>query len=131
MVAKSVSSRKQKGYGFQKKVAEQIRNTFGLEERDIVSTPSSVKGEDLLLSNKAIECFPFAVEAKRQEKLNIWEALKQSEVNATIMKVKHQTYFAPLLVFKRNRSKTYVCLEFNDFLDIVKGCEWLKEGEKE
>lgn len=119
MVATSVRARKQKGYDFQKQIAERLREKFGLEERDIVSTPSSVKGEDLLLSNKAIECFPYGVEVKRQEKLNIWESLKQADINANIMKKKHKTVFKPLLVFKRNRSKAYVCLEFDDFLELL------------
>ena len=55
---------------------------------------------------------PFAFECKNQEKLNIWESLKQAESNSQKGK--------PVLVFKRNRSKTYAVLEIQDFIDLIK-----------
>jgi hypothetical protein len=119
IMAKTVRSRKQKGSKFQKEVAEIIRNKYNLEERDVVSTPSSVFGEDILLSNTALELFPYGVEVKCQEKISIWESLKQAETNAQKMKEKYKKDITPLLVFKRNRSKTYVCLEFDDFLKLI------------
>ena len=49
---------------------------------------------------------------QNQEKINIWESLKQSEENSGD--------YPPVLVFKRNRSKTYVVLEIEDFIDLIK-----------
>ena len=46
-----------------------------------------------------------------QEKLNIWDSLKQAESNAG----KH----TPLLVFKRNRSKIYATIEFERLLELL------------
>ena len=36
-------------------------------------------GEDILLSPAARKLFPFSVECKNQEKLNIWSSLEQAE----------------------------------------------------
>jgi len=82
-----------------------------LSEKDVVSTPMGVSGADVQLSEKASTIFPFSVEAKNQEKLNIWSAIKEAEGgNRDLM---------PLLVFKRNGTKTYCCLEIEDFFKIL------------
>ena len=69
-------------------------------------------GEDILLSPAARKLFPFSVECKAQEKLNIWSSLEQAEENAQKGK--------PVLVFKRNRSKTYAVLQIEDFIELIK-----------
>jgi len=51
------------------------------------------------------------VECKNQEKLNIWSSLQQAEDNAG----EH----IPLVVFKRNRSKTYVAFELDKLMEIL------------
>lgn len=53
------------------------------------------------------------IEAKAVEKLNLWNALAQSERDAGDNEI-------PIVVFKRNRSKDYVALQFEDFLKIFK-----------
>ena len=63
--------------------------------------------------NRARELFPFGIECKAQETLNIWQALEQARINAEKEKL------MPLLVFKRNRSDIYVCLRLADFLGMV------------
>ena len=68
-------------------------------------------GEDILLSPAARRLFPFSVECKNQEKLNIWSALEQREDNSN--------NHIPLVVFKRNRSKTYAVLEFDSLLKLL------------
>ena len=40
------------------------------------------QGEDILLSAQAIKHFPYSVEAKNQESIQIWKAIKQAEENA-------------------------------------------------
>ena len=113
MIATTVSSRKQKGRKLQQEVRDKILTTFEeLSERDVRSTPMGVSGADLMLSEKAFELFPYSVEVKNQEKLNIWASLKQAESDARDGK--------PLLIFKRNRSKIYCALELNDFLELLR-----------
>jgi len=68
-------------------------------------------GEDILLSPAARKLFPFSVECKNQEKINIWSSLEQAETNSG----KH----TPLLVFKRNRSKTYAVLQLDDLMRLL------------
>lgn len=111
MTATSTRARKTKGFQFQKQLAEIIRTVFGLEERDVVSTPSSVSGVDILLSKKAKEVFPFSVESKRQESTKIWEWIKQAEQN--------RGDGIPLVVFKKNHSDIYCCLSLNDLLGLL------------
>jgi len=68
-------------------------------------------GEDILLSPAARKLFPFSVECKAQESLNIWSALEQAEENSN--------GHIPLLIFKRNRTKTYAVLEFDKLLELL------------
>ena len=105
-------SAKSKGRRLQQEVRDLILETFNeLEKDDVRSTSMGASGEDLLLSPAARKLFPFATECKNQEKLNIWSSLEQAETNAG----KH----IPLLIFKRNRSKTYAVLEFGKLLELL------------
>lgn len=53
------------------------------------------------------------IEAKAVEKLNLWNALAQSERDAGEDEI-------PIVVFKRNRSKVYAVLEFDELIEIIK-----------
>ena len=106
-------SAKNKGKRLQNDVRDLILETFKeLEPDDVRSTTMGDSGEDILLSPAARKLFPFSVECKNQEKLNIWSSLEQAEENA-------QSH-TPVLIFKRNRSKTYAVLEIKDFIDLIK-----------
>ena len=105
-------SAKNKGKRLQNDVRDLILETFTeLEPDDVRSTTMGDSGEDILLSPAARTLFPFSVECKNQEKLNIWSSLEQAEENAG--------NHIPLLVFKRNRSKTYISMEINDLIKIL------------
>jgi hypothetical protein len=94
-------SAKNKGKRLQNDVRDLILETFKeLEPDDVRST---TMGDSKL--------FPFSVECKNQEKLNIWSSLQQAEDNAG----EH----IPLVVFKRNRSKTYVAFELDKLMEIL------------
>ena len=68
-------------------------------------------GEDIILSPAARDLIPYSFECKNQERLNIWESLSQAEDNSGD--------YTPILVFKRNRSDTYVTLELEEFLNLI------------
>ena len=105
-------SAKNKGKRLQNKVRDLILEKFNtLEPDDVRSITMGDSGEDILLSPAARRKFPFSVECKNQEKLNIWSSLEQAETNSG----KH----IPLLVFKRNRTKMYAVLEFDKLLEII------------
>jgi len=106
-------SRKNKGKRLQNSVRDILLETFQqLEEDDIRSAVMGESGEDLKLSPAARKLIPYSFECKNQEKLNIWSSLEQAEENADKGK--------PVLIFKRNRSKTYAVLELEDFVELIK-----------
>jgi|TARA_B100000508_G_scaffold134850_1_gene125996 hypothetical protein len=105
-------SAKNKGKRLQNQVRDLILEKFQqLEDDDVRSTTMGDSGEDVLLSPAARKLFPFSVECKNQEKLNIWSSLEQAETNAG----KHM----PLLIFKRNRSKIYATLQLDDLMRLL------------
>ncbi len=107
------SSAKAKGRRLAKAVADMLLETFiGLESDDVVVTSSGATGEDLRLSPLARRKFPFSVECKNQEKINIWESIKQAESNAGA--------HTPLLIFSRNHSKVFCVIQFDAFLKMFK-----------
>jgi len=110
----TVQSRKSKGRRLQQYLRDIILENFpNLEPDDVRSTPMGSSGTDLMMSPKAQKVFPFAPECKNQESLSIWAALKQAEKNSTDKLI-------PLLIFKRNNTKTYAVLELKKLIEILK-----------
>ena len=106
------SSAKAKGRRLQQKVRDLLLETFTeLEPDDIRSTSMGVSGEDLQLSPAARKLIPFAIECKNQEKINVWDSLKQAEENSGD--------YDPVLIFKRNRSKTYAVINIEKFIELI------------
>jgi len=113
MTAKTVASRKAKGRNAAKALREALLEAIPhLEPGDIAVTPSGVTGPDLYLSPKAQKALPFTFEVKNQEKLNFWDAIKQSEGHPTDDK-------KPVLVFKRNNQPLRVLISLELFLSLV------------
>lgn len=112
-MASTVQSRKSKGRRLQQLVVSEILKIFPLlTERDVKSQPMGVTGSDVVLSEAAATAFPYSVECKNTEKLNIWSALEQSESeNRTL---------TPVVIFKRNRSKVYITMELDKFMKLLK-----------
>ena len=91
--------------------------TETLETNDIESQVMGMSGEDIVLSPAAKRVIPYSFECKNQERLNLWSSLEQAESNCEDRQ--------PVLVFKRNRSKIYVAIEFDHFIELID--EKLKE----
>lgn len=109
------SSAKAKGRRCAQEVKELLHKACSaLSPGDIVVTPSGVTGPDLHLSPAAKQVYPWAIECKNVESLNVWKALDQA--------VSHQQggEEVPLLFFRRNRSKLYVALEAEHFMRLVR-----------
>ena len=70
-----------------------------------------MSGEDIVLSPAAKKVIPYSFECKNQERLNLWKSLEQAESNSEDRN--------PVLIFKKNRSKVYVALEFDHFIDMI------------
>ena len=105
-------SAKAKGRRLQNKIRDLLLEEFKeLEPDDIRTAIMGETGEDIKLSPAARRKIPYSFECKNQEKINIWESLNQAEANSGD--------YPPVLIFKRNRSKTYVTLELEDFLKLI------------
>lgn len=88
----------------------------GLALGDFIITSSGEAGPDIKLSPLAQQAYPFAIECKNVEKLNIWEALKQAESHIN----DEYKYEVPLLIFTRNRANLYCSLKLEHLLALLK-----------
>ena len=105
-------SAKAKGRRLQNKIRDLLLEEFKeLEPDDIRTAIMGETGEDIKLSPAARKKIPYSFECKNQEKINIWESLKQAEENSGD--------YSPILIFKRNRSKTYVTIELEEFIKLI------------
>ena len=94
-------------------VRDLILETFTeLEPDDVRSTSMGAGGEDLQLSPAARKKFPYSVECKNVEKLNVWGAYEQAEANSG----NHE----PLLIMKKNRKKPLVVIDLEAFVELLK-----------
>lgn len=55
----------------------------------------------------------FHLEVKRQERLSIWDWIEQAERD-------HKEGTIPIVVFRKSRKKWQVCLDFEQFLELIK-----------
>jgi vesicle coat complex subunit len=112
----SIKSRscKNKGKRLQNEIVEIILEYFPeLTSDDVKSNVGSESGVDIQLSTAAKKLFPYSIEAKNQETTKIWSWIEQTEKNC-------HPDTTPLLIFRRNRSKTYVTLKIEDFFKLLK-----------
>jgi len=107
------SSGKAKGRRLQNKIRDLLLEHFSdkLEPDDVKVAIMGESGEDIKLSPAARKLIPYSFECKNQEKLSIWSALEQAAENSGD--------YPPVLIFKRNRSKTYVTIELEEFIKLI------------
>jgi ornithine carbamoyltransferase len=103
-------SAKGKGRRLQDAVVETLQEALGIPDEQIRARIMGEQGADIVVTDGF---FPFAIEAKNTETLAIWNAMKQAEANA------EKEGKDAALVFHRNRSKTYVALEFAVFVALL------------
>jgi hypothetical protein len=106
------SSAKAKGRRLQDWVVTWLRDLFGFKPEDCKPAIMGETGEDVKLASSSRERFPYSVECKNVEKLNIWSALEQCEQNAP-------ADTQPVVFFRRNRSKTYAVVEASHFMTLA------------
>lgn len=118
------SSAKAKGRRLQQYVCECISRVIGEpwgyeDDKLIQPRPMGQPGVDIILRGNASALFPFSVECKNAEAVNIFKAAKQAESNA-----KEGTTWA--LVVKKNKEEAmwvmpaYVFFAwFDSFLDLI------------
>ena len=104
---------KAKGRRLQQEVAASIRRAFPhLGETDVASVAMGRAGEDIVLSPAAESVFPYSVECKCVERLNVWSALAQASRNASEEKT-------PILAIRRNRQEAHAVVPWDHFVALV------------
>ena len=106
------SSAKNKGRTLQKWVVNQLIETFNIHPEDIKSCSMGAGGEDVVMARAAREKFPFSIECKNVERLNVWDAYDQAIANSGD--------YEPLLVMKKNRKKPLVVMDAEAFISLFK-----------
>ena len=91
---------------------ELLIEKLDIDPEDIESRSMGAGGEDLIMSRAARHKFPYSVECKNQEKLNIWAAWDQANGNRGI--------YEPLVVIKKNGIRPLVVLDAENFLDMIR-----------
>ena len=105
-------SRKAKGRRLQQKFMQLLIEKLDIDPEDIESRSMGAGGEDLIMSKAARNKFPYSVECKNQEKLNIWSAWDQANANKGV--------YEPLVVIKKNGVQPLVVLDAENFLDMIR-----------
>ena len=96
-------SAKAKGRRLQQWFRDLLIDKLGIHKEDIESRSMGAGGEDLIMSRSARDKFPYSIECKNQEKINIWESYKQAEENSKS--------YEPVVVMKRNNHKPFVLVD--------------------
>lgn len=104
------SSAKAKGRKLQQWFAKVLVEKLGVDEEDIESRPMGSQGEDIIMGKQTRQVFPYSVECKNQEAVNVWKAYEQASENCK--------GYEPLVVIKRNRSKPLVLVDAEYFVEI-------------
>ena len=104
------SSAKAKGRKLQQWVVDKLVAILGFDPEDLESRPMGSQGEDIIMGRESREQFPYSIECKNQEAVNVWKAYEQAESNCK--------GYEPLVVIKRNRSKPLVLVDAEHFVKL-------------
>jgi|TARA_B000000557_G_scaffold95406_1_gene77020 hypothetical protein len=103
-------SAKAKGRRLQQQFRDLLIEKLDIHPEDIESRSMGAGGEDLIMARAAREKFPFSIECKNVEKLNVWEAYNQAKENSKD--------YEPIVVMKKNNQKALVVLDAEKFVEI-------------
>ena len=105
-------SKKAKGRRLQQWVRDLLIEKLEVHPEDIESRSMGAGGEDLIMSRAAREKFPYSIECKNQESLNIWKSYEQAQQNSG--------NYEPIVVLKRNNIKPLVLVDADYFVELHK-----------
>ena len=114
-------SAKAKGRRLQQQFRDLLIEHLEIHPEDIESRSMGAGGEDLIMARAAREKFPYSIECKNVEKLNVWEAYKQASENSKD--------YEPLVVMKRNNQKALVVLDAEKFVKIYQNSNLSKQNQ--
>jgi hypothetical protein len=103
-------SAKAKGRRLQQWVRDKLVEELDVHPEDIESRSMGAGGEDLIMARAAREKFPYSIECKNVEKLNVWDAYTQAESNSGD--------YEPIVVMKKNGKKPLVVVDAEYFVRL-------------
>ena len=107
-----VQSAKAKGRNLQKWTRERLIEELEIHVEDIESRSMGASGEDLIMARAARKKFPYSIECKNQERVNVWESYKQALENSGD--------YEPIVVIKKNHHKPLVFIDAEAFIKMHK-----------
>ena len=103
-------SAKAKGRRLQQWFRDLLIEKLNIHPEDIESRSMGAGGEDLIMARAAREKFPYSVECKNQEKINLWVSYNQAQQNSK----NHE----PVVILKRNNSKPLILVDAEYFVKL-------------
>jgi hypothetical protein len=105
-----VQSAKAKGRRLQQWVRDKLIEMLEVHPEDIESRSMGAGGEDLIMARAARQKFPYSIECKNVEKLNVWEAYEQAQANSGD--------YEPIVVMKKNGKKPLVVVDAEYYIQL-------------
>jgi len=106
-------SAKAKGRILQQWVRDKLIQLLDVHPEDIESRSMGAGGEDLIMARAARAKFPYSIECKNVQKLNVWEAYDQAKANCG--------KYEAIVVMKKNNKKPLVVIDAEYFISKTIG----------
>ena len=103
-------SAKAKGRRLQQWVRDLLIEKLDIHPEDIESRSMGAGGEDLIMARAAREKFPYSIECKNQESINVWKSYEQAQENSKD--------YEPVVILKRNNTKPLVLVDAEYFVKL-------------
>ena len=103
-------SAKAKGRRLQQWFRDLLIEKLDIHPEDIESRSMGAGGEDLIMARAARQRFPYSIECKNQESINVLKSYEQAQENSKD--------YEPVVVLKRNNSKPLVLVDAEYFVKL-------------
>ena len=103
-------SAKAKGRRLQQWFRDLLIEKLAIHPEDIESRSMGAGGEDLIMARAAREKFPYSIECKNQESVNLWKSYEQAQENSKD--------YEPVVILKRNNTKPLVLVDAEYFVKL-------------
>ena len=103
-------SAKAKGRRLQQWFRDLLIEKLDVHPEDIESRSMVAGGEDLIMARAARKKFPYSIECKNQESVNVWKSYEQAEENSGD--------YEPIVVLKRNNTRALVLVDADYFVRL-------------
>ena len=103
-------SAKSKGRRLQQWFRDLLIEKLDIHPEDIESRSMGAGGEDLIMARAAREKFPYSIECKNQESVNLWKSYEQAQENSKD--------YEPVVILKRNNTKPLVLVDAEYFVKL-------------